>query len=355
MRHLSIKPAGLHITEASYRNSKEKIVGQSGDINAGSVKEVMAKLLELSQMIAAGEVFTDVSHVETPDQASASQVLAAAYNDPEQWAELGSDLAAEIQERLMRDGFMRSVFERGEAQEGSVPRVRVRTPNVRAVVARGVGAIHPQYVRERYITVDEFTVGANLRVMDLDMHQGSGDILEDKFYEAQEQILVKEDRVVVGLMRAATGIYNAPTYFSGAFTPTVLQGLRQAITDWRLPATTFLFANDILSDLMVGNDFSAWFDPITKYEIVQTGRIGNLMGLQLITDGYREENLQVLNSGETFMLTQSNHLGAYTDRGPVRSEPVSQYADGIAARGWALSEHISAVLANAKGVATASR
>lgn len=355
MRHIAIKPKALHITEANFRNSGEKVVGRDGNINAGSTREVMAKLLEISQMIASGEMFTDVSHVATPDMPSNAQVLAQAYNDPEAWAELGSDLAAEIQERLMRDGFMRTVFDRGEAQEGSIPRVRIRTPNVRAVVSRGPGQTYAQYVRDRYAQVDEFTVSSNVRVMDLEMHQGSGDILEDKFYEAQEQILVAEDRVVTGLFRAATGIYNAPTYFSGAFTPTVLQGLRQSITDWRLPASTFLFANDILSDLLVGNDFSTWFDPITKYEIVQTGRIGSLLGLSLITDGYREENLQVLNAGESYMLTAPNMLGVYTDRGPVRSEPVSAYADGVAARGWALSEHISAMLANAKGIASASR
>jgi len=355
MRKFNVKPKALHITEANFKGSNDKVVGHDGNINGGSVKEVMARLLEISQMITAGDMFTDVSHVATPDQASPREVLAAAYNDAGQWAELGSGLAAEITERTLRDGFMRSIFERGDVAEGSLPRIRVRTPGVRAIVTRGVGNIYPQYVRDRFLTVDEFTVSASPRILDLDMLQGSGDILEDKFYEGMEGILVTEDRIVVGLLRSASGMNNAPTFFSGSFNPVVLQGLRQSITDWKLPASKFLFANDILSDIMVGNDFSTWFDPITKYEIVQTGRIGNLLGLELITDGYREESLQVLNSGETFMLTNPESLGVYTDRGPVRSEPVNGYPDGVIARGWLLSEFLSCTLVNTKGVATASR
>lgn len=357
-----LRASARHITEATGRNSNEKIVGAGGEINAGSKRELMHKILEISQMISGGEMYTDVSHMNTPDTSNAAledanAILEEAYHgDPHaEWAELGSGLAAELDERLMRDGFMRTIFSRGEVAENSIVRIRVRTPNVRGVVSRGVGTVYPQFVRDKYILADEFQISANPRVEELDMHQGSSDILEDKFYESQEQIMIGEDRTVHALMKASVGIYNAPIYFTGAFSPVVFQGLRQSVTDWNLPAQNLVFANDILSDMIVGNDFTTWFDPVTQYDILQTGRVGSLLGMNMITDGYREPTLQVLQKGEVFCTASPNYTGAYTDRGPVRSEPVTSYPDGIAARGWYVYEHISATLSNAKAVAMATK
>lgn len=356
MRKFNLSPSARHITEANFRGSNEKIVGRDGHINGGSVQEVAARILEIASMINSGDLFTDVSHSVTPDTAvNARAELAAAYHDAEAWAELGTAITSEIQGRVLRDGFMRVLFDRGEVQEGATPRIRVRTPNVRAIVSKGVGMHHPQYVRDRYMPVDEFTIAANVRVEELEMHQGSGNILEDKFYEAQEQILVKEDKVAVGLLRAATGVYNPATYFSGAFTPVIMQGMREDLTAWSLPVSTFLFSIDLGSDMLVGSAFSDWYDPITKYDHIQSGRIGQLMGMNLITDGFREPNLQVLEQGEAFMTTTPGMLGGYTDRGPIMSRPVDSYPDGVAARGWYMNEHLSCALANAKGVVTASR
>jgi len=356
MRTFNLKSSARHITEANFR-SGEKIVGANGEINAGSREELLSRVVELAEMIGAGEMFTDLSHANMPETASVNsrEELAAAYHDPKLWAEMGASLAAELNERTMRDGFMRTVFTRGTVEQGQYPRVRVRTPNVKAVVSKGVGHVYPQWVRDRYINVDEATYSANVRVLELDMQQGSADTLEDKFYEAQEQILVQEDRTTIALFRAATGVYNPATYFSGAFTPTILAGMTQTVTDWNLPAATLLFSNDIMTDFRVGTAFAEYYDPISKYEIIQTGRIGSMYGLQLLTDGFREENLKVLNRGEVFLMTSPEMLGVYTDRGPLQSNPVDSYSDGVAGRGWFIYEHLSNTLANAKGIATASR
>lgn len=354
MRRFNLKPTARHITEANFRNSNEKIVGNDGNINGSSTRDVMSRILELANMVSAGEVFTDTSHAVTPDVSPRAEI-AAAYHDRETWAELGNALSAELNTRLMRQGFMRTLLSQGSVEQGAIPRIRVRTPNVRAVVSRGVGQTHIQTVRDRYLTVDEFTIDVNVRVMELDLHQGSDDILEAKFYEGQEQSLVKEDTVVVSMLRSATGIYNSATYFSGAFTPTILAGMREDITDWSMPAVNLVVSNDYITDMMTGTAFAEYYDPITKYELIQTGRIGSMYGLNIITDGFREPTLQVLSRGESFMTTSPDLLGSYTDRGPLVSNPVDSYADGVPARGWSMFEFISAAVANAKGVATAQR
>ena len=348
-----LKSSARHITETNGQNSMQKFVGANGEINASSQQDLLAKLLELSNMVANGQVFTDCSELNTPDLSGGMEtaaVLEEAFHDGEALQELGNGLAAELNERMLREGFMRNLLSRGEVAEGSIVRVRVRTPNVRAVVSQGVGLVYPQFVRDRFVQVNEFEVSANPRINELDMHQGSGDILEDKFSESQEAIMVGEDRTLHSMMSAASGIYNTPIYFAGAFTPTIARGLIQNVSDWQLPATTLLFPQDIMSDMLVGTAFSTWFDPISKYEIVQTGNIGTLLGMSLLTDSYREPTLKVLSPGEVFCTAAPQFLGSYTDRGPVRAEPVNSYPDGAAARGWFMYEHISCLVANAKAV-----
>ena len=354
MRKVQLKSSASHMTEARFRNSNERIVGNDGHINAGSNREVLERLVEIAGMVQAGEIYTDLAN--NPEVARTNrEILEEAFNDPTKWAELGSGLAGELQERLLREGFLRFLLARADLQEGSLPRFRIRTPNVKAIMSRGIGTHWAQNVRDRYVTTEEFALTATPEVDILEMHQGSGDLLEDKLSEAYEAIFAGEDRVVTGMFRATAGIYNAPIYFTGAFTPTVLQGLRQNVTDWVLPARTLLLANDVLSDLVVGNDFSTWFDPVTKYEIVQTGRIGQLLGLDIITDGYREPNLQVLERGEVFVTSDPIHTGAYTDRGPVTSTPVEGATKGKNTRGWHLNEYLSVIVSNAKAVSTAKR
>lgn len=353
MKHFSFP---LHAREANRLGSTSKLVGNNGEINAFDKKDMLRAIQEMASAISNGELYTE----EAAEEVSAADRRAAlikAYNGDlkKEWAELGSGLAAELNERMEREGFMRALLTRADVSEGAIPRIRVRTPDVRAVVARGATMVVPQMVRGKYISADEFTISANPRVLELDTHQGSQDLLEEKFYEAQEQIMVTEDRLVRQLMDSAVNVLNPITYFSGSLSPAALQNLRYMVNRWQLPATNLLFAMDLLNDFIAGNSFSTWFDPISKYEIIRTGRIGTLLGMNLITDGLREPNLRVLEDGEMYVTATPDYCGAYTDRGPVASEPRDSYDDGVAARGWYMREHISAVWANARSVSKAKR
>lgn len=346
--------AALSIHEARFAGSQDRIIGNDGHINAASTQDLMKRMAEIMSMIGEGQINT-ASHEEAVEQASAKQILEAAYHDPAAWKELGAGLAAEIQERQLREGFMRTFLLRGEVEQSSIARIRVRTPNVMAVVSKGIGTHWPQYVRDKMITVDEFAVNATPEVDELEMYQNSGDILEDKYYEAIEAVYAAEDRTLVSMLRSTVGHYNPPTYYSGAFNQTVLQSLREGVTDWMLPVHFLLLANDVISDIMVGNEFSTWFDPISKWEIIQTGRIGSLLGLQIITDGYREPSLKVLERGEAFVLSSPVNNGVYTDRGPIVATPIDGATKGTNTKGWSLKEYISITFANAKAAAYAKQ
>lgn len=352
--------ARRHITEANRSSSLTKFVGANNEINATDKRDLLKAFAELANGIANGGIYTDVSGSKPSSREVAAEnrrIITEAYNDRSgsSWAELGSGIALELQNRIEREGFMRQVFARADVAEGSLTRIRIRVPNVRAVVARGVAQNWPQFVRDNYITADEFTISSNVRVEELAMHQGSADILEDKFYEAQEAIAVQEDKCVKNLFDASVGIYNNVTYYSGGFTPALFQALRYNISRWRLPVGNFIFSSDLINDFLVGTDFVNFYDPISRYEMIQTGMIGSFFGANFITDGFREPGLRVLNDGEIYATSQPEYTGAYTDRGPIVSTPQDSYADGIVARGWFMFEHIGAVLGNAKAVSKGVR
>lgn len=343
-----------HITEARSRLGTERFVGQNGEINAGSKKELLQKLIEISSMVSSEEI-APLEH-DAEIAAERNEVFLAAYHDHTGpgWAELGSTLSGEITTRVEREGFMRTLLDKHNVDQGALPRIRVREPNVRAVRSRGVAQVYPQFVREKYVPAEEFHITAQPRIDTIELAQGSPDMLEDKYFEAVEAILVQEDRTVKALMDATAGIYNDLTYYS-ALTPAILGGVKTGVEKWRLPALNFLFAIDLLNDISFGTDFSTYFDPVSKYEIVMTGRIGRLFGMNLITDGFREPTLQVLDRGEFYITSAPELVGGYTDRGPVESNPVNMSDMSIPARGWNMSEIISVMVANAKAISKGKR
>lgn len=343
-------------TEARGRGSREALIGRNGEINASSRTDLMQKLVEIAGMIQEGEIATDAQLNAAETAAARRETINEAFHEPTRWAELGAAIALDINSRLEREGFMRTILARADLQENSgLPRIRVREKNVMAVISRGPVQVYPRYIRDKYITAEEFYISSLPRVEEIELRQGSGDILEEKYFEGLEAILVKEDQTVVKMLRDTDGLYNPVTYFSGNFTPSLLNTAKQNIERWRLPVSGIILAYDLINDLVAGSDYSTWFDPISKWEIVQTGRIGRLLGMEILTDGYREPTLKVLDPGEALILTTPEYLGGYTDRGPVQSRPVDEFDKLIPARGWNMMEILSMVVASAKGVSRIKR
>jgi hypothetical protein len=96
-------------------------------------------------------------------------------------------------------------------------------------------------------------------------------------------------------------------------------------------------------------------DPVTKYDLVMHGYLGTLVGLQLLTDAFRQPTQKVLSRGEIYVVGSPENHGAYTDRGGVRSTPTSGADQGNTSKGWLLSEMFSFILANPRSVAKGRR
>jgi hypothetical protein len=170
-------------------------------------------------------------------------------------------------------------------------------------------------------------------------------------------MMVREDRIWKSLADQVAGLANTPITIVGGFTPQNLGLMRSQIMQWQLPTNMLTFASDVLNDITTSTSFGAWYDPVSQYEIVQTGYIGKLLGIQLLTDAFRVPQLKVLNQGQIYLTSQPDYHGAYTDRGPVTAneQNASQSGHGVPARGWHLYEVLSMVLANARSVVSALR
>lgn len=341
---------GVPGTEFKRSGSNERVVGAGGEINASSKRDLMLQIAALMDATEAGQINDKAEVVATAQERH--EALAAAFGDKTsgKWAEMGAAIAGELSESADREGFMRRVLKQEEVSQGNVPRIRVRKKNVTAVVAGGPGQVYPQFARDNYYYPPEFTISANLRIEHREMNQGTGDIMEDKFVEAQEQIMVQEDKTYLRMVNRVLGLANPVQSLVGGLTPANFVYMRDLITRWNIPVTTVLMASNFWNDIVANNAFGTWFDPVSKYEIVNTGYLGNLLGLTLITDAYRHPQLKVLSQGEIFMVGSPENHGAFTARGPVQSVEVNNYDKGEPARGWYMYEELSMLVFNPRSV-----
>ena len=349
-------------SQAKRPGSSEYIVGANGQINAASKEDLNKTLMLLANLVNKGEVtLNDQSSAERQALvATRIEECAAAYEeakagDSRKWAELGATISGELTELADREGFMRRLFHRVDVQQGSIPRIRVRAKSVTALAASSPSAFYPIQARDKYLVPPEFYIKGNIRVEEREIAQATGDILEDKFFEAQEQIMRVEDQTWKKLADGLVGVSNPLNYLAGGLTPSNLSVMQQSVNRWSLNTTNLLIANDVMQDITGSIAFGSWFDPVSQYEIIQTGQIGSLLGMSVITDAYRDPRLKVLNAGEVYVMSAPDTHGGFTDRGPIQSEAVNSYQDGTPARGWMMWELIAMVLHNPRSFAKGIR
>ena len=81
----------------------------------------------------------------------------------------------------------------------------------------------------------------------------------------------------------------------------------------------------------------------------------SILGVNIVTDGFREPHLKVLNRGEVYILGQPGELGGITSRGDLITEPTRGYNHAEPWRGWFMSRLRSMVVANSRAVVRGQR
>lgn len=336
-----------------------RMFNEQGELNASNKNDALRLMAHLFNEMAAGRLIDETQEVAHDQGMSNRELVVAAYNDtdPTTWAELGALIAGRLTETRDREGFARDFLQRGEVGQGQRPRFEVDVKDTVAIKVVGPAQTRISPTRDKYIESDEFQIVANPFVAENDLNQGSGDLLDKAYANGLEQILRQEDiSFVTSLRQASTvSLANNPLYMAGAFNSGYLTDLLEQVTRWNLTGAGMLMASDIMTDMQGQSGFTDWFDPVSKYELIRTGRIGSLLGMSLTTDAYRHAKLKVLNKGEVFVLASPEQLGGYTDRGPVQSKPIDQCEEGIIGKGWRCHETFSLVLHNAKAVSYARK
>lgn len=353
--------SGDPIEELRFGKGQSRALDQkTGEFNASDKQDLAQQIGRLMQAVASGEVVEATASAEmSAEQANEArrEVLASALNDEtgQEWAALGSGLARQINEETARQGFLRRVAQGQTLRQGEVPRVPMPAHDAIAIVATSASSVGYQTIRQRVFTPDEFEIQANVRVENLDIEQVNGDLLEHAYNDGLQATMVQEDRLWKNSADMTVGVTNDLEYIAGELTTRNLGNLRQAVARWNLPVNTAIISNDYWADIIGSNDFATFLDPITKYDLALNGQIGTLVGMQLLTDAFRQPNQKVLNAGEIFVVASPENHAAYSTRGGIRSTPTSGANQGNSTRGWFLTQPFSFVLANARSVAKGRR
>ena len=330
-------------------------IGHNGELNASNKQDLLVQIAKLLEVSSSVGVQTTEQAERAERSAARRQMLIAAFAAPEAHRELGEVLADELYIAANREGLMRRFLARQELSQGQIPRVKMLMKNVVAVVAGSPSKVQTQLVRDNIFFPPEFYITARPYVEKRDIDQSSGDIVEEKYIEGLEGIMVAEDRVLYNLMKATVNIENPMTTIIGTMNPTSLAAHRNMVTRWNLPASNWLIANDIWNDIVGDASFSNLIDPVSKHELLLTGQLGTILGMTVSSDGYRHPQHRVLSQGEQFIIGDQVNTGAYTDRGGVDSQPIDGAIEGIPGKGWFLSEGMSIVVANARAVSYGKR
>jgi hypothetical protein len=338
------------------RSHTEPLVAGNGEFNAGNKKELMHAIATMYHAMQGGEA----SVTETPNarevRAAREARVAEAWADKTgaAWEALGEVVGDEVWETLGREGFGRKTLMIKPLSKGETGRLRIRRKDVTSYFVTTNPNVVASQVRQYFVYPPEFYLIAMILAENKDIEQASGDLLEDKYQDGLEQILVGEDKVWLRLARAAAATSNDLFYFN-TFTPTVFAQMMNQVARWGIPVTTAILAFDLWNDIIADTEFSSWFDPVSKHEIVLEGSLGSLMGVQLITDAFRYETLQVLSAGEIFFCGAPQTLGGITQRKELQTKAIDKYSQGKPERGWYMEQIEGMSMTNSRAIIRGQR
>lgn len=331
------------------KTSSGPAFGANGELNASSKRELMQVVGHI-----LAESRSNVTTSRTASYEDAQMRLATlreAYADKSgtKFQVLGEVISEEIWETLGREGFSRRLLSVMPLAKGQTGRVKVRRKDVVAYQVTTDVFIQEQRIRQPYVYPPEFYLGATILIEDKEIEQASTDLLDEKFQDGLEAILRREDLITRALLTAASTTFNNLVLFT-TFNPSVLTTLRTQVNRWGTPAATMVIAFDIWDDIIADADFVAWWDQVHKHELILEGRLGSMLGMEIITDGYRYETLQVLQPGEVYVTASPVTLGTITQRKELDSRAIDQYNLGRPARGWFMEQIQGQVVVNGRAV-----
>ena len=333
-----------------------RMTDSEGNINASSLKDLAAKISALAEMGRSGQISS--GHADEGSAISAkverhNELKAAFHSGDERMKVMGEVFAEDVWETLNRQGFATRLLPRKDIVDGTDNRTRIRRKDVTAFQVMNDGEGISQIAEQAYIYPKDYYLQCQVMVEERELAQAGPEFLDEKFQDALEAIMVRQDRILRNLMLATAGSFNAPISFAN-FTPQVLTALRTQVMSSGNRAAHMLLSFDIWDDIIADPSFNTWWEPVHKYQLIMEGQLGSILGMDLITDGFRYETLKVLEPGEVFVTGTPVTLGQRGVRREVESTEVNHYPLGAARRGFFLSG-IESMHVQDRAVAQATR
>lgn len=342
-------------------NGQEILSSSTGEVNAYSQKDLLHRIGQMMNEANNGNFVSESTtqgNMTDSERSELNRELvqeALADNSGAKWASLGSSIVASIEDRAERQGLLRKLCKGATIRQGDTARIELKTHIAEAIVATGPSDMGYKHLRSRVFTPAEFEIKEAIRVSKMDLDQVNGDLLDRAQQDGLSAIMVAEDRMWKRACDQSVGIANPMTYINGELTPRLLSVLKESVSDWPLPVTNCVLASDYWNDIIGNSEFVTALDPVSKYDLIVTGRLGTLLGMDLNTDGFRAPEHRVLHKGELYVVAAPEYHAVYTNRGGTQSVPTSGANQGNTDRGWLLHNTFSFTLANVRSVAKGQR
>lgn len=335
--------------KVAYAN--ERLGDSNGEINAASKNDLMKAVQALAMAVKQSDYEQTDPTMDAEAEARKNELVTAAIqdNDGQAWKALGEVIGDEVFETMGREAFAAKTLLHKPLARGEIGRIRIRKKDVIAYFATRDPEVIASQVRQFYVYPPEYYLVGRVLIEDAEIEQASGDLLDDKYQDGLEQILREQDKVWKRLVDASATVYNDIFLFN-TFTPTVFANMQNQVMRWGIPVHMAIISFDIWPDITADTEFSTWFDPVSKHEIVMNGYLGNILGTQLHTDGFRYDTLQVLDPGEVYFVGAPANLGAITRRKDLATAPINLHLLGRPARGWFFEQIEGMTIVNPRAV-----
>jgi hypothetical protein len=336
------------------------LVGADGSYNQDSVSGLINQMDAIVKQARAGEIHRDEGQAITTSSWSQQGHIVQAALAEQRPAEggpfqvLGEVFTDSVAETMGRMGFTNKVFAQQDVAEGGTARIRIRQKDVTSWLMLSDGHTIESLIRQKYIYPRGYNLETLVLMEEAEIHEAGAQIIEEKYNDALEATMVRDDNITKFLLDQAAPTDNDVIAFN-AFTPQVFVTLRNQIWQWSLPVPHALMAIDLWDDLFADADWARWYSPIEKHELAVEGKLGRLGDIELITDGFRYDTLQVLQPGEVYFLSSPSTLGVKANMIALNSSVVDQRMLGRAVRGWFIFLRQASVLGNSRGVSKGVR
>ena len=357
---LNIRAGSIDPTTGTIRQSStDWLFNDQGVMNAGSQREAGANALYLYDRMAAGAVRPayDVAGIfgtkdERPDPYEFNQRVAAAFRQPasEGFQIIGQELLGPIKTVIDYEGWARKVLFPRTVRQGEIVRYD-KDVFVTAWIIGQDGETPESVQRVVYYFPNWKEVTAFPLIPLKDIFESQYDVLSRIQDRSRQSIEFQEDLGLVNLLAAAATEVNDVIALGTTLTIPSLEAMKLEVERHRLVVDKFLMNRQEMTDIIVTHAIgvSDNVDPVTQREYLTMGYAGSVLNCSIIVSA-GTNTFEAVPPGTVYAVTAPEYLGGFPIRVELFSEPVNQFQQGLARRGWFWYELISQALFNSKAV-----